>query len=306
MSAHIAMMLHDGVPKASDCFLNRLYVIKFWTNNIWAAAWQNQNRNVSKTCSQNVKHCRFWSDWSFKCSPIWVQTSLFKYLSRSMTKPTKWPVRPAKTQISLGICPVWSVFAVRMKKAWVLSYLLSAQRRLWSVWLDAQADLSLCWAHISFVGFVMLRLKYLNRLVWTQIGLHLKDQSDQNLHCLTFWLHVLDTFLLKPHCSDLKITVIFSGAILYESHYVFGITDQVRLKPACLATETRDFAYRNYKYYMYTIQAANNKGADQTAQMRKLVCAFVVRIWQKQVFSWRGSYSEGQSSESKNFRWMMS
>ena len=25
-----------------------------------------------------------------------------------MTKPTKWPVRPAKTQINLGICPVWS------------------------------------------------------------------------------------------------------------------------------------------------------------------------------------------------------
>ena len=31
-------------------------------------------------------------------------------------------LRPAKTQISLGIRPVWSVFAVRMKKAWVLSY----------------------------------------------------------------------------------------------------------------------------------------------------------------------------------------
>ena len=26
-----------------------------------------------------------------------------------MTKPTKWHVRPAKTQISLGICPLWSV-----------------------------------------------------------------------------------------------------------------------------------------------------------------------------------------------------
>ena len=24
----------------------------------------------------------------------------------------------------------------------------------------------------------------------------------------------------------------------------------------------------------------NNKGADQTAQMRRLICAFVVRIWQ--------------------------
>ena len=30
------------------------------------------------------------------------------YLSRSMTKPTKWPVRPAKTQISLPNCIVWS------------------------------------------------------------------------------------------------------------------------------------------------------------------------------------------------------
>ena len=29
-------------------------------------------------------------------------------MSRLITKPTKWPVRPAKTQISLGICPVWS------------------------------------------------------------------------------------------------------------------------------------------------------------------------------------------------------
>ena len=28
------------------------------------------------------------------------------------------------------ICPVWSVFAVRMKKAWVLSYAMSAQRKL--------------------------------------------------------------------------------------------------------------------------------------------------------------------------------
>ena len=67
-------------------------------------------------------------------------------------------VRPAKTQISLGIRPVWSVFAVPMKKAWVLSYPLSAQQRLWSDWADAKADLSLCWAHTHFVGFVMSQL----------------------------------------------------------------------------------------------------------------------------------------------------
>ena len=50
------------------------------------------------------------------------------------------------------------VFAGRMKKAWVLTYPLSAQRRLWSDWADAQAHLSLHWAHTHFVGFVMSRL----------------------------------------------------------------------------------------------------------------------------------------------------
>ena len=45
------------------------------------------------------------------------------------------------------------VFGVRMKKHWALTYLLSAQWRLWSDWTDAQADLSLHWAHMSFCCF---------------------------------------------------------------------------------------------------------------------------------------------------------
>ena len=44
------------------------------------------------------------------------------HMSPCMTKPTKWPVHPAKSRIS--------IFIVRMKKHWVLSYPLSAQRRL--------------------------------------------------------------------------------------------------------------------------------------------------------------------------------
>ena len=50
------------------------------------------------------------------------------------------------------------VFAMRMKKHSVLSYPLSAQRRLWSDWTDAQAVLSLRLAHSHFVCFVMRRL----------------------------------------------------------------------------------------------------------------------------------------------------
>ena len=37
-----------------------------------------------------------------------IQIRLYSYISRRRTKPTKWPLRPAKIQISLDIRPVWS------------------------------------------------------------------------------------------------------------------------------------------------------------------------------------------------------
>ena len=80
------------------------------------------------------------------------------HLRHLMTKPTKWHVRPAKTQISLGIRLVWSessLSAWRKLESLATHWGLSAQRRLWSDWMDAQADLSLCWAHSHSVGFVM-------------------------------------------------------------------------------------------------------------------------------------------------------
>ena len=58
-------------------------------------------------------------------------------MSRLMTKPTKLPKRPAKTKTkSPGICWVWSVFAVRLKKHWALKYLLSTHWRVWRLWSD--------------------------------------------------------------------------------------------------------------------------------------------------------------------------
>ena len=70
-------------------------------------------------------------------------------MSCFVTKPTKWHVHPAKTQISLGIRLVRSVFAVRW---WKLGPLATqwAHKEDWSDWVDAQADLSLCWAHMPF------------------------------------------------------------------------------------------------------------------------------------------------------------
>ena len=68
---------------------------------------------------------------------------------------------PSDDSVQPGHLPsLIRVFAVRMRKAWTLSYPLSAQRRLWSDWSDAQTDLSLRWAHSHIVGFVTRRLNY--------------------------------------------------------------------------------------------------------------------------------------------------
>ena len=62
-------------------------------------------------------------------------------------RPAKTLIRlgGSKTQISLGIRPVWSESSLSAR-AWVLSYPMSAQRRLWSGWSESSLGAqSLCW-----------------------------------------------------------------------------------------------------------------------------------------------------------------
>ena len=70
-------------------------------------------------------------------------------------KPTKWSVRPAKTQIS----PVWSVFAMRSMRNQGPKVSSCGQRRLWS---NGRRMPRLIWVFAGrtchFAGFVMLRL----------------------------------------------------------------------------------------------------------------------------------------------------
>ena len=69
-------------------------------------------------------------------------------------KTNKLPCAPSEDSDQPGHPPsLITVFTIRMKKAWVLSYSFSAQRRLWSDWANAQADLSLRWAHMPFCWF---------------------------------------------------------------------------------------------------------------------------------------------------------
>ena len=118
-----------------------------------AIIWEKEGKYVYKI----RRNSHFFLLLSFK----WQSFNYFSVHVIIHDKTNKMTVRPAKTQISQGIRSVW-VFAVRMKKALVLSYPLSAQRRLWlwPTWTDVQADLSLRRAHRHFVGFVIRRLIY--------------------------------------------------------------------------------------------------------------------------------------------------
>ena len=69
-------------------------------------------------------------------------------------KTNKVAVHPVKTQIGLGISPVWSESSLCAQ--WIAKdpSFLHADSEDWSDWVDTQADLSLRWAHNHIVGFV--------------------------------------------------------------------------------------------------------------------------------------------------------
>ena len=80
-------------------------------------------------------------------------------MSCRMTKPTKWPLSPAKTQISLGVCPVWSESSL---STWrnigpLTTYWVHSEDSDQTGWMPR-----LIWVFagrtVHYVGFVMRRL----------------------------------------------------------------------------------------------------------------------------------------------------
>ena len=105
-----------------------------------------------------------------------------------MTKPTKWYVCPAKTQISLGIRPVWS------------ESLLSAWRNLGS--------LATHWAHSENSG----QTGQMPKLVWVYAG-HTGHSVGFVMRWLNYWVSfflILQCYLLEPEwvCMNHKMPII--------------------------------------------------------------------------------------------------
>ena len=131
---------------------------------------------VKRCWEEEIKFWRFIA-WLYDCSFAHYCRKSFKsidtekdriisgnniHMSRIMTKPTKWHMRPAKTQISLGIRPpsLIRVFAVRMKLGSLATHWAHSEdpdqtgRMPRLIWVFAGA-LSFCWfcheaAHLNF------------------------------------------------------------------------------------------------------------------------------------------------------------
>ena len=166
---------------------------------------------------------------------VWSGSTLFE---PPHDKTNKMNVRPAKTQIRLGIRPVWSESLLCAQ--WVAkdpSFLQADSEDSDQTGRMAQADLSLRWAHMPFCWF-----------------------CHEVAH-LPFCLH---NCIVKSDCPDFRrITSIFSGVQIFSLlwhhtarlldwkwpllHYdnwgtprenvSSGIFEKVRFKPACSATE---------------------------------------------------------------------
>ena len=100
-------------------------------------------------------------------------------MSLRMTKPTKWPARPAKTQISLGIRPVWAVIAVRFMGSQGPKVPLCGRRRLWSGWwvfADAQVIVLVlsCRGSNNVVQTINDKICWISRV----ISLYYSNQND--------------------------------------------------------------------------------------------------------------------------------
>ena len=87
----------------------------------------------------------------------------------------------------------------------------------------------------------------------------------------------------------LRFTPLAAGPNFGNSDFIGLLRDQSEMTHNRMSSDPHngvnslDLNLMGLRYY--TIWAANNKGADQTARMCRLISASVVHIWYKQVFS---------------------
>ena len=126
---------------------------------------------------------------------------LKQQMSHLMTKPAIWPVRPAKSQISLGIHPVWSVFAVCSKasqgpQGFFMRTAKTDQtgRMPRLIWVfTGRTDHFGCTDH--FVGFVMRQIRLTLQGYCTDIREYRPELGYQRMRAITLLLYSYKYFV---------------------------------------------------------------------------------------------------------------
>ena len=167
-------------------------------------------------------------------------------------RTTKWPVHPAKTQISLGICPVWSESSLCAKwvaKLRALGFFKRTAKTLirlggYPGWSESSL------AHILFLGFVMRHSNPFCQetfLIISQLQfLSLRRYYIQLFKAILYHFH-----LQRPHKKkDLCIAQLVILQMFMRSHQV-GLS-------VCL------------------ILCTNSKDSSETAGMCRLAWAFAI------------------------------
>ena len=143
-----------------------------------------------------------------------------------------------------------------MKKAWVLSYPLSAQRRLWSDWADAQADLSLCRAHMPFCWFCHEAAQIINYVLGYWFSFRLR------FHKLFLFFFFFSTFWLINN---------WANSCQNQRN---GICTQRRLRSAWASAQSDQLLCAQWVAKDPRCHHADSEDSDQTGRMPRLIWVF--------------------------------
>ena len=142
------------------------------------------------------------------------------------------------------------VFAVRMKKAWVLSYPLNAQRRLWSDWADAQADLSSLGTQ-SFCWFCLEAEVLYHPIIKTPLVLNKYLQNFSS--CWQNWDHM--SYFLPMGCKENSKLITLILLVLR----FYGQTTKTHAFPVFQMTISFKCKFRNF-FFQFLQGVIRNAG----------------------------------------------
>ena len=159
-----------------------------------------------------------------------------------MTKPTKWHVCPAKTQISLGIRPVWSESS------------LSAWRKLGSFathWAQSEDSDQTGWMPRLIWVFAGHKASLLV-LSWGGSYLELNNWNRLSCFCFTFYIHKFNGDNLAIWKSQLKRYVWVSvTCIQMNATRELVLTRRDKEDVSCFWSKTQTSWVSEMKYHYH-------------------------------------------------------